>query len=77
MCKYFLLNICYYYLQPLVTKSLICSCPAIKNVLLKHFGERKKNSFEVVGEDEVAFKMIHNNLSQVLGQIDDLRKNPK
>lgn len=60
-----------------MTKSLICSCPPIANTLVQHFGEKKRNGFEVVGEEEVAFKMIHNNLSQVLGQIDDLRKNPK
>ncbi|XP_054713569.1 N-acetylglucosamine-1-phosphotransferase subunits alpha/beta-like [Uloborus diversus] len=62
---------------PLVTKSLISSCAPVSDMLLQHFGHRKQNGYEVVGEEEVAFKMIHNNLSQVLEQIDDLRKNPK
>ncbi|KAF8795915.1 N-acetylglucosamine-1-phosphotransferase like protein [Argiope bruennichi] len=62
---------------PLVTLSLVKSCPPVSNMLLQHFGTQKKNNYETVGEEEVAFKMIHNNLSQVLGQIDDIRKHPK
>ncbi|XP_035209281.1 N-acetylglucosamine-1-phosphotransferase subunits alpha/beta-like isoform X2 [Stegodyphus dumicola] len=62
---------------PLVTKSLISSCPPVVLMLREHFGHRKQNAYETLGEEEVAFKMIHNNLSQVLGQIDDLRKHPK
>ncbi|GBN29536.1 N-acetylglucosamine-1-phosphotransferase subunits alpha/beta [Araneus ventricosus] len=62
---------------PLVTLTLVKSCPSVSNMLLQHFGTQKRNNYETVGEEEVAFKMIHNNLSQVLGQIDDIRKHPK
>lgn len=62
---------------PTVTKALVNACSPISDMLLKQYGQRKKNKFEIVGEEEVAFKMIHNNLSQVLSQIDDIRKNPK
>ncbi len=30
-----------------------------------------------MGDEEVAFKMIQTNVSQVIGQLDDIRKNPK
>ena len=33
--------------------------------------------FETVGEDHVTFKMIRTNVSQVVGQLDDIRKHPK
>ncbi|XP_071041995.1 N-acetylglucosamine-1-phosphotransferase subunits alpha/beta [Parasteatoda tepidariorum] len=62
---------------PVVSETLVKSCQPISHLLLQRFGSRKRNAYEVVGEEEVAFKMIHNNLTQVLGQIDDLRKNPK
>ncbi|GIY39560.1 hypothetical protein CDAR_539301 [Caerostris darwini] len=62
---------------PVVSLSLVKSCPAVSSLLLKHLGIQKRNQFQEMGEEEVAFKMIHNNLSQVLGQIDDLRKRPK
>ena len=32
---------------------------------------------ELMGEDEIAFKMIRTNVSQVIGQLDDIRKNPR
>ncbi|KAG8196334.1 hypothetical protein JTE90_013819 [Oedothorax gibbosus] len=63
--------------MPLVTRDLATHCQGIVHLLLLHFGSRKTNAFQVMGEEEVAFKMIHNNLTQVLAQVDDLRKNPK
>lgn len=33
--------------------------------------------FEIMGEEEVAFKMIRTNVSHVVGQLDDIRKNPR
>ncbi|GFT50884.1 hypothetical protein NPIL_95291 [Nephila pilipes] len=62
---------------PTISLSLVKNCPPVCSLLLQHFGNQKKNGFEIVGEEEVAFKMIHNNVSQVLIQIDDLRKHPK
>ncbi|XP_077868278.1 N-acetylglucosamine-1-phosphotransferase subunits alpha/beta-like, partial [Saccoglossus kowalevskii] len=32
---------------------------------------------EILGDDEVAFKMIRTNVSHVIGQLDDIRRNPK
>ena len=31
----------------------------------------------MMNDDEIAFKMIHTNVSQVVGQLDDIRKRPK
>ncbi len=33
--------------------------------------------YEILGDEEIAFKMIKTNVSQVVGQLDDIRKNPK
>lgn len=30
-----------------------------------------------MGEEEIAFKMIRTNVSHVVGQLDDIRKNPR
>lgn len=62
---------------PTVSKPLIHSCKPVTDMLKQYFGTQKVNKIELLGEEEVAFKMIHTNLSQVLGQLDDIRKNPK
>jgi hypothetical protein len=33
--------------------------------------------YEITSEEEIAFKMIRTNISTVVGQLDDIRKNPK
>lgn len=33
--------------------------------------------FEIMGEEEIAFKMVRTNVSHVVGQLDDIRKNPR
>lgn len=35
------------------------------------------DSFEIMGEEEIAFKMVRTNVSHVVGQLDDIRKNPR
>lgn len=35
------------------------------------------NRFEIMGEEEIAFKMVRTNVSHVVGQLDDIRKNPR
>lgn len=30
-----------------------------------------------MGEEEIAFKMVRTNVSHVVGQLDDIRKNPR
>uniref|UniRef100_A0A4W6FFU2 N-acetylglucosamine-1-phosphotransferase subunits alpha/beta n=1 Tax=Lates calcarifer TaxID=8187 RepID=A0A4W6FFU2_LATCA len=33
--------------------------------------------FEIMGEEEIAFKMVRTNVSHVVGQLDDIRRNPR
>ncbi|CAC5391910.1 GNPTAB [Mytilus coruscus] len=41
------------------------------------FKSRQKHKFVTLDDQEIAFKMIKSNISTVVGQLDDLRKNPK
>ncbi|XP_078683763.1 N-acetylglucosamine-1-phosphotransferase subunits alpha/beta-like isoform X1 [Branchiostoma floridae x Branchiostoma belcheri] len=63
--------------MPLVTKSLVLHCHGLVKLLNNSYKEKNKFKYEVVSEDQVAFKMIRTNVSQVIGQLDDIRKNPK
>ena len=56
-------------------------CEAL-SVLIYYFAIYVTNGkltrrFEVVDDTDIAFKMIRTNVSQVVGQLDDIRKNPK
>ncbi|XP_064599893.1 N-acetylglucosamine-1-phosphotransferase subunits alpha/beta-like [Liolophura sinensis] len=64
--------------MPQVTRNLFINCEEIKELLAKNFKPQPLYQYEVVGDDsEVAFKMIKTNVSSVVGQLDDIRKNPK
>lgn len=63
--------------QPIVSKGLIVQCREIEVQLIKKFGNRKKFKYEIVGEDEVTFKMLSSNLSQVISCLDEVRRRPK
>eukprot|EP00058_Branchiostoma_floridae_P023700 XP_002609190.1 hypothetical protein BRAFLDRAFT_125953 [Branchiostoma floridae] len=63
--------------MPLVTRSLVLHCHGLVKLLNNSYKEKNKFKYEVVSEDQVAFKMIRTNVSQVIGQLDDIRKNPK
>ena len=52
-------------------------CQDIAQQLHAKFGTRKKYTYEVVGEEEVLFKMLSSNLSQVIGSLDEVRRRPK
>lgn len=62
---------------PLITESLLRACGPI----IKQLNDSKKaeNKFkhEIVGEDDITFKMIKNNATHVLLQLDEVRKNRK
>uniref|UniRef100_UPI0037E8BCC4 N-acetylglucosamine-1-phosphotransferase subunits alpha/beta isoform X2 n=1 Tax=Semicossyphus pulcher TaxID=241346 RepID=UPI0037E8BCC4 len=61
--------------MPPVTKGLILHCKPITERIHKAF--RDQNKFEIMGEEEIAFKMVRTNVSHVVGQLDDIRKNPR
>lgn len=63
--------------MPPVTKGLILHCKAITERIHKAFRDQNKYKFEIMGEEEIAFKMVRTNVSHVVGQLDDIRKNPR
>ncbi|XP_030071271.1 N-acetylglucosamine-1-phosphotransferase subunits alpha/beta isoform X2 [Microcaecilia unicolor] len=62
---------------PPVTKQLIINCNPVTDRIRKAFKDKNKYRFETMGEEEIAFKMIRTNVSHVVGQLDDIRKNPR
>ncbi|KAL4612671.1 N-acetylglucosamine-1-phosphotransferase subunits alpha/beta [Arapaima gigas] len=63
--------------MPPVTKGLIVNCKPITERIHKAFRDQNKYKFEIMGEEEIAFKMVRTNVSHVVGQLDDIRKNPR
>ncbi|XP_032077219.1 N-acetylglucosamine-1-phosphotransferase subunits alpha/beta [Thamnophis elegans] len=62
---------------PPVTKGLLMNCKLVTDRIRKTYKDKNKYRFEIMGEEEVAFKMIRTNVSHVVGQLDDIRKNPR
>ncbi|XP_059182259.1 N-acetylglucosamine-1-phosphotransferase subunits alpha/beta [Centropristis striata] len=63
--------------MPPVTKGLVLHCKPITERIHKAFRDQNKYRFEIMGEEEIAFKMVRTNVSHVVGQLDDIRKNPR
>uniref|UniRef100_A0AAR2JRC9 N-acetylglucosamine-1-phosphotransferase subunits alpha/beta n=1 Tax=Pygocentrus nattereri TaxID=42514 RepID=A0AAR2JRC9_PYGNA len=63
--------------MPPVTKGLVIHCKLIAEKIQKAFKDQNKYKFEIMGEEEIAFKMVRTNVSHVVGQLDDIRKNPR
>lgn len=64
---------------PTVTWNLVNNCPALKKLMLTNLGKEKKYPYEIVKEwsKDVIFKMLHSNVSHLVGHLDDIRRNPK
>ncbi|KGL84984.1 N-acetylglucosamine-1-phosphotransferase subunits alpha/beta, partial [Tinamus guttatus] len=62
---------------PPVTKNLVTNCKPVIQRIRKAYKDKNKYRFEIMGEEEIAFKMIRTNVSHVVGQLDDIRKNPR
>ena len=60
--------------MPLVTKQLFVNCHEVWRMMNKSV-ESAKYKHEFMGEDDMAFKMIHNNVTQALNMLDWVRKN--
>uniref|UniRef100_T1IXU8 LNR domain-containing protein n=1 Tax=Strigamia maritima TaxID=126957 RepID=T1IXU8_STRMM len=60
-----------------VTKDLVLYCSTLNELFKTKYTKEKKYKFEIVGEEEVAFKMIKTNISHVIAQLDDIRKRPR
>ncbi|MBN3303685.1 GNPTA phosphotransferase, partial [Amia calva] len=63
--------------MPPVTKGLVINCKSITERIHKAYRDQNKYKFEIMGEEEIAFKMVRTNVSHVVGQLDDIRKNPR
>ncbi|KAF7701832.1 N-acetylglucosamine-1-phosphotransferase subunits alpha/beta [Silurus meridionalis] len=63
--------------MPPVTKGLVIHCKPVAEKIQSAFKDQNKYKFEIMGEEEIAFKMIRTNVSHVVGQLDDIRKNPR
>ncbi|XP_069620379.1 N-acetylglucosamine-1-phosphotransferase subunits alpha/beta isoform X2 [Ranitomeya imitator] len=62
---------------PPVTKQLVVNCKPVTDLIRKAYKDKNKYRFEIMGEEDIAFKMIRTNVSHVVGQLDDIRKNPR
>uniref|UniRef100_A0A6I8S132 N-acetylglucosamine-1-phosphotransferase subunits alpha/beta n=1 Tax=Xenopus tropicalis TaxID=8364 RepID=A0A6I8S132_XENTR len=62
---------------PPVSKVLVLSCKPVTDLIRKTYKDKNKYRFEIMGEEDIAFKMIRTNVSHVVGQLDDIRKNPR
>lgn len=63
--------------MPQATRTLFINCDKIVDLIKTNFKPRPKHRFITLDDHEIAFKMIKTNVSTVVGQLDDLRKNPK
>ncbi|KAM9313503.1 N-acetylglucosamine-1-phosphotransferase subunits alpha/beta [Gastrophryne carolinensis] len=63
--------------MPPVTKQLVVNCKPVTDLIRKAYKDKNKYRFEIMGEEDIAFKMIRTNVSHVVGQLDDIRKNPR
>jgi UDP-N-acetylglucosamine-lysosomal-enzyme len=67
----------YGYDLPPVTENSLRGCEPIMKQLNKTKKKESKFKHEIVGEEDIAFKMIKNNATRVLQQLDGIRKNKK
>ncbi|XP_072257234.1 N-acetylglucosamine-1-phosphotransferase subunits alpha/beta isoform X2 [Pyxicephalus adspersus] len=63
--------------MPPVSKQLVTNCKPVTDLIRKAYKDKNKYRFEIMGEEDIAFKMIRTNVSHVVGQLDDIRKNPR
>lgn len=62
---------------PTVTKEAVMKCEPILSLLSKASRTRPANHFETVKVEDYVFRMLNNNASRVLMQLDELRRDPK
>ncbi|CAG2166372.1 unnamed protein product [Oppiella nova] len=59
------------------SKSLVVDCENVTNKLTQIHEKQKRNKFEIIGEEEVVFKMIRSNATIVAQDLDQLSKQLK
>lgn len=60
---------------PVVTRELLARCEPIKVILKAEIKKKTRYRYEVVGDEQITFKMLRNNVSQLVFQLDWVRKN--
>ena len=60
---------------PLIDIGFFAECDPLIDIFKKYYGGKPKHKFEIMSEDEIAFKMINQNSSKALGHLDWIRKN--
>ncbi|KAH9518792.1 hypothetical protein Btru_006280 [Bulinus truncatus] len=63
--------------MPQVTKYFFLHCEAIEQLVKSKFKPKLKYKYTTADDSDITFKMIHTNVSHVVGQLDDIRKHPK
>ena len=63
--------------MPQVTVELVKSCPSIIDAFQKQLKSLTKYKFEVVGEDDIIFKMLNANVTRVVATLDEVRQKPR
>jgi len=63
--------------MPQVTLELVQTCPQITDALQKQLKSRKRYEYEIVGLDEVIFKMLKANVAPVIATLDKIRHKPR
>jgi len=63
--------------MPQVTLELVKTCSLITDALKKQLKSRTKYEFEVIGEDDIIFKMLNANVSRVVATLDEIRQKPR
>jgi len=63
--------------MPQVTLELVKMCPVIIDAFWKQHKSRTKYQFEVVGEDDIIFKMLNANVTRVVAVLDEVRQQPR
>lgn len=64
----------------MVTKQLILNCPEVINLLNDNFGIEDKYHYEIIkntASNILTFKMLTSNVSEVVGQLDEIRRAPR
>ncbi|XP_023723250.1 N-acetylglucosamine-1-phosphotransferase subunits alpha/beta isoform X7 [Cryptotermes secundus] len=64
---------------PVVSKTLVSNCKPVVDMLVKKFGDRKMYRYQVERDkhQDVSFKMLSSNITQLVSHLDDVRRDPK
>ena len=60
---------------PLIDIEFFAECSGLIDLVKKYYAKKPKRKFELMNEDDIAFKMINQNSSKALGHLDWIRKN--